>query len=200
MRKKSLVLLSAILGSSLLFSCSSARIGQETPSPGETLLWSTHSERPAWSSDGRLEPDGNMVQFLAVSDKYSTERYAREDAEQAARKMAVRYTGNLVRASIENVLEQSGAATDTLDPDRVQREFEIQLTNGGISQLSSSCWHLEKWLDERRGKVYWKAFLLAEIPKKELDRCIAEFVRTQRAELEKLEGASADDGAEVLGE
>jgi hypothetical protein len=186
-RKSSLFLLSAILGTSLLFGCSTnkASVEPETASPGEKLLWSTHTERPDWCAGGSMDTDGDTLQFRAISDKYSTERYAREDAEQASRKMTVRYTGNLVRASVQNILEQEGSATDTLDPDRVQQEFERQLTNGGISQLASTTWHLEKWLDSR-GKVYWKAFLLSEIPRDELDRCIDEFIKTQRAQLEAM--------------
>ncbi len=162
----------------------------ETPNPGEKLIWSTEKQRPQWTYT-EVETKGDRVAFMAMSDKYSTEKYARDDAEQAARKKAVQYSSTKVKSMVKNVIDQVGKGSQIIDPDRVQREYEKQISEGGISQLKPTSWYLEKWQDAQSA-VYWKAFVLAEIPKSVLDESLAEVMRAQRAKLQEQKSAARD--------
>ena len=92
----------------------------ETPNPGEKLIWSTEKQRPQWTYT-EVETKGDRVAFMATSDKFSTEKYARDDAEQAARKKAVQYSSTKVKSLVKYVVDQVGKGSQTIDPERFQR-------------------------------------------------------------------------------
>ncbi|MBI4180160.1 hypothetical protein HY522_12135 [bacterium] len=192
-------ILPLISGLAILFHLSACKTTAppETPNPGEKLIWSTEKQRPPWTYT-EAEVKGDRVAFMAVSDKYSTEKYARDDAEQAARKKAVQFSSTKVRSLVKNVIDQVGKGSQTIDPGRFQREYERQLSEGGISQLKSKSWYLEKWQDPQ-GAVYWKAFVLAEIPKSVLDESLARVIRAETSKLQAQKEKATDlDSKAVL--
>lgn len=168
----------------------------ETPNPGEKLVWSAEKQRPQWTY-AEVEAKGDRAAFMAVSDKYSTEKYARDDAEQAARKKAVQYSSTKVRSLVKNVVDQVGKGSQTIDPERFQREYERQLSEGLVSQLKPKSWYLEKWQDAQ-GAVYWKAFILAEVPKSVLDESLARVIRAENAKLQTQKDQEKDPDSRAV--
>ncbi len=169
------------------------KLPPETPNPGEKQLWGSESPRPAWTVGEEVSIKGEVVTIVAMSDKFATEKYAREDAEQSARKHAIQRFSTEVKSKIQNVVNMVGVSTDINNPARVQQEFEGQLSKGRISQMQNKLWYLEKWQDPS-GAVYWKAFLLSEIPKSILDQALAETMRTENAKLQgQKSNATSDD-------
>ena len=171
--------LAAPLWSGLFLAACSSTAPKETPNPGEKLLWSNADKRYEWTYKEAVA-EGDRVAFVAVSDKYATERYAREDAEQSVRKKAVQFAGTRVKTMVQNMVDEVGKASQTINPDRVQKEYEKQVSETAISQLKSKAWYLEKWQDVK-GAVYWKAFLMADMPKSVLDQAMAEVLNAQES-------------------
>lgn len=166
-------------------SCKS-KVPSEKPNPGEKLVWSTTKERPQWTYR-EVGLDGEQALLTAMSDKFSTEKYARDDAMQAARKKAVQYSSARVKDMVQNAVEQSGLASDIFDPLRVQRDYETQLSQGGISKLKSRSLYIEKWPDSAQ-TVYFRAFVLAEIPKSVLDESLARVLKQETDRLSSADG------------
>ena len=98
---------------------------------------------------------------------------------------------------ITNVVDQVGNAGGITDPHRVQREYEKQISEGGISQLKSKSWYLEKWQDPSAA-IYWKAFLLTEIPKSVLDRALSDVMRAETAKLQTQKSAANPNDKETI--
>ena len=130
-------------------------------------------------------------------DKFSTEKYARDDAEQAARKKAVQYSSTKVKSLVKNVVDQVGKGSQTIDPERFQREYESQLSEGLISQMKPKSWYLEEWQDAQ-GAIYWKAFVLTDLPKSVLDESLARVIRVENAKLQAQKDKESDANSKAV--
>ncbi len=110
----------------------------------ESLIWSSAAERPGWTVN---EPEtvGGVMSFVGVSDKYATEKAAREDARRNANSAVVKYMGTLVKEKWERVATSMGLDGDVINPTAATNEFQKQMAVNMASKVKVKSWYIEKW-------------------------------------------------------
>jgi hypothetical protein len=129
--------------------------------PQEKLIWSSAPERPGWIYNEPENANGTMF-FVGLSNKYATEKLAREDARRNATESVVKYMGTLVKNKFERVSTDFGLAEDVINPTVSAREFENQLAVNMVSRIKVKEWYMEKW--KAPTGVGHQAFLLIQVP------------------------------------
>ena len=134
--------------------------------PQEKLIWSSASDRPGWIYNEPETKDGIMF-FVGLSNKYATEKLAREDARRNATESVVKYMGVLVKNKFERASIDFGLAGDVINPTVSAREFENQLAVNMASRVKVKEWYVEKW--QAPTGVGIQAFLLAQVPQSSVE-------------------------------
>ena len=141
------------------------------PEAHEKLIWSSAAERPEWTMQ---EPDteGGVMSFVGLSDKFASEKGAREDARRNATSGVVKYMGTLVKDKFEQARVSYGLESDVVDPTASAREFEKQLSVNMANKVKAKNWYEEKWLTPTG--VGWKAFVRVTVPQEAIDNSYKE--------------------------
>jgi len=141
----------------------------------EKLIWSSHEKRPDWTIREPEAKEGNFL-FVGLSDKKALERDARDEAYRHAINNVVHYISVNVRDRFERMVTSSGLSTEVIDPTRMTRDFEEQLSSAVARRVKPLEWYIEKW-ERKQGKqteTYHMVYVLAMTPQAEVDRVIAE--------------------------
>ena len=167
---KKLVLIVIMLAVTFTLSgCAASKKGEPVvipQDPQEKLIWSSASERPAWIYNEPETENGTMF-FVGLSNKYATEKLAREDARRNATESVVKYMGTLVKNKFERVSTDFGLAGDVVNPTMSAKEFEKQLAVNMASRVKVKQWYIEKW--QTPTGVGLQAFLLAQVPQRSIE-------------------------------
>lgn len=132
----------------------------------EKLIWSSSPERPGWTM-AEPETEGNVMSFVGLSEKYATEKGAREDARRNATSGVVKYMGTLVKDKFERARVSYGLESNVIDPTASARSFEKQLAVNVAKNVKNKEFYMEKWYTPTG--VGWKAFLLVSVPMQAID-------------------------------
>ena len=165
-----------------------------TSAPDEELLWSTHKKgRPMWTVKP-LEKEENFLFFDGESEKFATEKGARDAALRDALKKAAVYINTLVTDKFQNLLTSHNLSSQIVDPTVVCREFEEQISTALVNKMAVKEWYEEKWQD-KSGKTYWKAFVMAKIPASSIDETYKKTAQIEKGIMEKRYEESLDEKA-----
>jgi hypothetical protein len=162
-----------MFSSFLIVGCSGTKtqkIDPEPANPGEKLLWSTSDVRPQWTYKSP-ENNGSDLTIVGISDNYSMEKYAREDAIWDAKVKTIEYVNSNIRSFLSNKTTQEGRVSETRNPRRIQSEFETRVSNGQLNEFRVTSLYMEKWKDQS-GDIYWKAYVRAEVDENEITRIL----------------------------
>ncbi|MCK4908469.1 MAG: DUF4384 domain-containing protein [Planctomycetes bacterium] len=158
--------------------CGSSRLA----STDGKLIWASEKERPDWL---HLEPEakGDRFLFVGLSEKFATEKEARDNAQRAATSNVVRYTSTQVTNNFQRILTSSGLSTDIIDPTVAVRDFEKQFSSAVARRVKAQEWYLQKWLRKKDGQMqnYWMAYVLVTVPQQDVNRVIKEQLDRQQA-------------------
>ncbi|MBU1262257.1 hypothetical protein KKG61_04825 [bacterium] len=178
---------------SLLFSgCGGGKFIRpvSTSSPNEKLIWSTHEKgRPIW-----IIKEKGFPFFVGQSEKFATEKGARDDALRHALKKAAVYINTLVTDKFQKLLASHNVSSQIADPTVVSREFEEQLSTALVNRMSVKIWYEEKWQDES-GRTYWIAFLLSEVPASSIDETYRRTAQIEKGIMQKRYDEALDEKA-----
>lgn len=156
----------------------------------EKLIWSSSPERPGWTMQEPETADG-IMSFVGLSEKYATEKGAREDARNNATSGVVKYMGTLVKDKFERARVSYGLESDVIDPTASARSFEKQLSVNMARKVKANQWYEEKWYTPTG--VGWKVFVLINVPMEAIDASYKETAANmaKKAEQEAKEAGDA---------
>lgn len=161
-----------------------------TSSPNEKLVWSTHEKgRPDW-----MIKEKGFPFFVGQSDKFATEKGARDDALRHSLQKAAVYINTLVKDNFQKLLTSHNISSQITDPTVVSREFEEQLSTALVNRMTGKEWYEEKWQDEQ-GKTYWIAFLLSEVPVSSIDETYRKTAQIEKGIMQKRYDEALDERA-----
>ena len=63
--------------------------------------------------------------------------------------------------------------------------------------MKPKSWYLEKWQDAQ-GAIYWKAFVLTDLPKSVLDESLARVIRVENAKLQAQKDKESDANSKAV--
>ncbi|MBU0729798.1 MAG: hypothetical protein KKE17_04270 [Proteobacteria bacterium] len=199
MMKKMIALL-GLIAITVLSGCASQEsgpVGIPDESAQEKLIWSSQAERPAWTME---EPDteGDVMSFVGVSDRFASEKGAREDARRNAMESVVKYMGTLVKDKFEKAAVSFGLESSVVDPTASAREFEKQLAVNMASSVKMKSWYMEKW--QTTTGVGWQAFVLGKVPRSAIDDTYKNTARAKQKDAEQKAKDAADEVAKAQAE
>lgn len=182
----------------MLTSCTSSQLkNQKTGGPLETLIWSSDSQRPQWTI---TEPDvdGEILVFVGISNKYSSEKEARNDALRSATNQVVGYLGTMAKDKYEKIARTFGLTSSVVDPTISSREYEKQLRLGVVKHLKSKKWYLERW--NTPTGIGWKAFVFATVPISAVNNSFKESAKQNMISAQRRAKEAADEFAKKQAE
>jgi len=147
----------------------------------ENITWCSHKERPGWTVK---EPysEGEFLLFVGLSDKFATEKEARDDAQRMAINNVVKYIGVDVKDKFQKIQTSYGLSSEIIDPTIATKKVEEQLSQAVARKVKAREWYIEKW--ERKYKTYseyyYSVFVLCQVPQEEPDKVIQEQLEHQR--------------------
>lgn len=154
----------------------------------EKKIWVSQETRPDWLNKEPESKNGTLF-FIGLSDKAVMEKDARNNAQQEAIKKVVQYIGVNVKSRFEKLVTATGLSTEIIDPTRVMKEFDEQLSSAVARRVKPSEWYIEKWERKQGPEVsdYYLISLLATVPQSEVDKVIAEQEAYQAALLKQAQ-------------
>lgn len=168
-----LILLSAVLAG-----CTSTN-GKPLPID-EKKIWASQEQKPDWTVKDPGVKDGNQF-FIGLSDKFETEKEARDNAYSHALNNVVKYISTDVKAKTERLIAATGLSSKIIDPTVTVRGLEEQLSSAVARRVKPQEWYIEKWDRKQGGEkhTYYMIYLLANVPQAEVERVIAEQISRQ---------------------
>jgi len=160
----------------------------------ETLIYSTSAERPAWTMDEPDTVDG-IMSFVGVSNRYATEKGAREDARRNAMDAVVKWMGTMVKNKFEQLSVSFGAATSVVDPAQSAKEYEKQLAANMASRVKIKTWYMEKW--QTPTGIGYQVFALGHVPKNVADDTLKDMAKRKAQEAQDRARDAADTKAQT---
>lgn len=164
MKKRWMV--AAVLAAALLSACAGTQDVARPSEAREKLLWSSADKRPGWIYEEPAVKDG-LLWFKGESNRYSTEKAAKEDARRNSQTAVVQHMGTLVKSHYERVATDFGLTGDVIDATASAREYEKQLSVNMVASLKMQSWYVEQW--ETPTGVGYQAFVLTHVPQSALD-------------------------------
>jgi hypothetical protein len=163
----------------------------------ETLLWSSAAERPGWTIN---EPEtvGGVMSFVGLSNKFATEKAAREDARRNASGAVVKYMGTLVKEKWERAATSMGLDGDVINPTAATREFQKQMAVNMASKVKVKSWYIEKW-STPTGTGHL-VYALAKVPETALDETQKQTAKSMARAAEQKAKAANDEIAKQQAE
>ena len=158
----------------------------------EKLLWSSASERPAWTMEEPETVNGIMT-FVGLSNRFATEQGAREDARRNAMDSVVKYMGTLVKNKFEKATVSFGLESNVIDPTAGSRAFEKQLATNLATQVKMKSWYMEKW--QTATGVGYQAFVFSQVPMAAVDESYKKSAKDMQDGAEKRAKDAADEVA-----
>ena len=154
--------------------CTSTKPNSAFPAV-ETKIWSSNEKRPDWSVNEPQTKNDNYL-FVGLSDKKALERDARDEAYRHAINNVVRYISVDVKDKFEKIVTSAGLSTDIIDPTKVIRNFEIQLSSAIARKVKPSEWYIEQWKRTQgsHAETYYMVYVLASAPQSEVNETIAQ--------------------------
>lgn len=195
--KKTVSIVIGLILISILGGCAASKTGEPVAipqDPQEKLIWSSATERPAWIYNEPATEKGLMY-FVGLSNKYATEKLAREDARRNATESVVKYMGTLVKNKFERVSTDFGLAGDVVNPTMSAKEFEKQLAVNMASRVKVKQWYIEKW--KAPTGVGIQAFLLAQVPQKSVEGAYKETAKKMERKAQQKVKEANDEVAKA---
>ncbi len=189
-----LVVIAALAGCS---SKEASPVGIPDEAGAEKLIWSSAAERPGWTMNEPDTEDG-VMSFVGLSDRFATEKGAREDARRNAMESVVKYMGTLVKDKFEKATVSFGLESSVIDPTASAREFEKQLAVNMASKVKMKSWYMEKWQTETG--IGWQAFALGKVPMGAIDETYKDTARSKQKEAERKAKEAGDAIAKAQAE
>ncbi len=173
----------------ILSACAGKKAVQEKPissaqEPGEKLIWASHEMRPEWTY---TEPgiDGEILSFVGVSGKQSTEKLARNDALDTAIGNVVKFVGTFVSVEFEKLTMTYGVPSEIVDPTVATQSFENRFSSGLVSRVKGREFYIEKWEIRRTKDTYYLIWVFTDVPKSAVDEAYIDACNEQIEEINK---------------
>ena len=189
--KKKLELVMACCIAVLMSSCGTKQISPTAGLSGEKLVWSSHDKRPEWTVKEPMGSDG-VLKFVGLSGKAASEKSAREDAMRNATGNVVKYIGTLVEEKFQNITTSSGLDSEIVDPTKVARSIEEQLTGAFARRVKAEEWYIEQRQNEKMQENWYIVYVLAQIPETSISQAYDETMDSNIDELKAKRDAAND--------
>ncbi|MEW6027118.1 MAG: DUF4384 domain-containing protein [Planctomycetota bacterium] len=161
--------------------CSNAGTAPGKPLPiDEKKVWASQEQKPDWTIKEPGIKDGIQF-FIGLSDKFATEKEARDNAYSHALNNTVKYISTDIRTKTERLIASTGLSSKIIDPTVTARGLEEQLSSAVARRVKPQEWYIEKW-ERKQGsekRTYYMIYLLAQVPQEEVERVIAEQISRQ---------------------
>lgn len=134
------------------------------PAPiGDSLVWSSASDRPGWTVNPPKTVQGDTLVFTGQSLYHSTERGARTSAEMDASANAATYLSRHVKRDYTETTSGGVTENGIQNPHVTTKDVKEITADQVLNKLETDDWYLEQW---RKGdKILWKAFVKVSLPK-----------------------------------
>jgi hypothetical protein len=195
--KMNWIMAGALALATLAGCASTAPVTPPLATPKENMIWSSAPQRPGWIYEEPVAKDGQLW-FKGESNRYSTEKAAKEDARRNAQTSFVQYMGTLVKTQYERVATDYGLTSDVIDATASAREYEKQLSVNMASNLKTQSWYAEQW--QTTTGIGWNAFVLAHVPINSLDDASKSTAREMAKNAERKAKEANDEVAKAQAE
>lgn len=138
----------------------------------ELLVYASAENPPSWIYE---EPEGDKecYYFVGLSGKKDEERDARYDAFRDGAVKTANFIGADVSVIYESLKTSYNLSSEITDPAIAPKEQERQMVEAYFSRFKAQNWYIERYeiqlADKTTIGTYWKAYVRASIPKKEID-------------------------------
>lgn len=170
-----IVALAAVTG---LF-CAKKQIVQ--PPPGDKLLWTSESARPAWAYETPKATGGEHI-VVGMSHKYADEKSCRDDAERDSRLRATKYLETAVRDAFERITAELGLASTVLDPSVASRGYMEMNSQAVIQKSEVSKFYEEKWQSAETGETFYLCFARLVLPDSQMRESFSDYTNRKKQE------------------
>lgn len=146
----------------------------------EQKIWVSQEQKPEWTVKEPSVKDGSQF-FIGLSDKFETEKEARDNAYSHALNNVVKYISTDVKNKTERLIAATGLSSKIIDPTVTVRGLEEQLSSAVARRVKPQEWYIEKY-ERKQGSekhTYYMIYLLANVPQAEVERVIAEQISRQ---------------------
>ncbi|MFH1563736.1 MAG: hypothetical protein ABIF11_10045 [Nitrospirota bacterium] len=184
-----------LLGLFIAGCASSRKIVKEEPTPPislatrEVKVWSSHETPPAWIYT-EIESDEIYYYFTGISDNHKNEKDARYSAFKDGIAKVTNYIGVEVSVIYESLKASYNLSTEIIDPTMALDEKQKELAEAFFSKFKVQNWYLERYEVQRTDgtlvDTYWKAYVKACIPKKEVEEASAKIKELREKTLNPL--------------
>lgn len=172
----------------VLLGCSSTN-GKTLPID-EKKVWASQEQKPDWTVKEPGVKDGNQF-FIGLSDKFETEKEARDNAYSHVLNNVVKYISTDIKTKTERLIASTGLSSKIIDPTVTVRGLEEQLSSAVARRVKPQEWYIEKWERKQGGekRTYYMIYLLADVPQAEVERVIAEQISYQNEMINAVKAA-----------
>ena len=146
----------------------------------EKKIWASQEQKPEWTIKEPGVKDGNQF-FIGLSDKFETEKEARDNAYSHALNNVVKYISTDIRTKTERLMASTGLSSKIIDPTVTVRGLEEQLSSAVARRVKPQEYYIEKW-ERKQGSerhTYYMIYLLVNVPQEEIERVITEQISYQ---------------------
>jgi hypothetical protein len=169
------VALAAVTG---LFCAKKATVN---PPPGDKLLWTSESARPAWAYETPKATGGEHI-VVGMSYKYADEKSSRDDAERDSRLRATKYLETAVRDAFERITAELGLASTVLNPSVASRDY-IEMNSQAVIQNSEiTKFYEEKWQSSETGEPFFLSFARLVLPDAQVRESFSDYTNRKKQE------------------
>lgn len=137
----------------------------------EIRVWASQEKPPEWLYR-ESESDEEYYYFTGISGNEKDEKSARYDAFRNGIDNLAKFIGVDVKIIYESLQRSCNLSSEITDYSIAFEEKEKQLTEAFCSGFKGQEWYIERYevqlLDKTPIDTYWKAYLKAQIPKKEV--------------------------------
>jgi len=95
----------------------------------------------------------------------------------------IKHVGTNVADEFQRLQTSYGLSKEIVNPTNAVRRLEQQLSGGLASRVKAVEWYTEKWYKKSTSESYYVTFILARVPKAEIDRAYDEVVNKTIEEL-----------------
>ncbi|MFH1368341.1 MAG: hypothetical protein ABII64_04355 [Elusimicrobiota bacterium] len=196
MKKYVFIAMAVVIGYMISGCASTPKATGPAAVPEENMVLSMPKDRPEWIIK-EPETEGDKYIFIGLSaERVATEKDARDDAQNTAIKNVAKYMGTYVNDKIERIATAYGLSSDIVNPTKVSRDREEQLTKAFASRVKASDWYLEKWQNKLK-ESYWKAYVKTTVPKVSMDEEFKDLMNGSIEQLKKQRDAASDEKAKT---
>jgi hypothetical protein len=148
------------------------------------------AERPSWVDE--TPKDSRVQYFVGMSQRYATERDARNNAQEDARMQLVDYYGTVMVNKGREYTATAGISSDVFSPQTIGQRLNERIAQNVAQALGEAVYFTAVYFDDTTGREAFVVATRMEVAKSIVARTIDAFGQEQAADLQKQAAAEQD--------